>query len=169
MTSTIRPATRDDAPLLLRLIQQSFQTVYDRLGLTPQNFKYHASGFGPEWVLEQMDAGNRFFVLEDAGAACGCVALRPADAAAVELRRLAVLPAHRGKGCGRTLVAHVLAEARRMGARRVTLGMWAADVTLRQWYERLGFVVTETLDHPDLPVPVTHMAMDLPARQPAGG
>ena len=48
---SIREATRDDAPLLLRLIQQSFQTVYDRLGLTPENFKHHASLFGPPWVL----------------------------------------------------------------------------------------------------------------------
>ena len=156
---TIRPATRDDAPLLLRLIQQSFQTVYDRLGLTPENFRYHASGFGPPWVLEQMDAGNRFFVLEDGGEAVGCVALKPEEDGAVQLRRLAVLPAHRGKGYGRRLVDHVLAEARRMGVRRVTLGMWADDVPLRQWYERLGFAVTETRTQPDLPLAVTHMAL----------
>lgn len=167
--AAIREAGRQDATLLLGLMRESFETLYRQVGLTPENWPRHVALVGPEWVLEQMDAGNRFFVLEDGGAACGCVALRPADAAAVELRRLAVLPAHRGKGYGRTLVAHVLAEARRMGAQRVTLGMWAADVALRQWYERLGFAVTETTTYPDLPVPVTHMAMDLPARQPAGG
>ena len=157
----IRPATRDDAPLLLRLIQQSFQTVYDRMGLDRKNFKHHASFFAPAWILEQMDAGNRFYVLEDAGEAVGCVALKSEEGGAVQLRRLAVLPAHRGKGYGRRLVDHVLAEARAAGARRATLGMWSADVPLRQWYERLGFVVTETKTYPDLPLPVTHMAMAL--------
>jgi N-acetylglutamate synthase-like GNAT family acetyltransferase len=156
-----RPATRDDAPLLLRLIQQSFQTAYDRLGLAPENFKRHASLFGPAWILEQMDAGSRFFVLEDAGEAVGCVALKPEEGGAVQMRRLAVLPAHRGKGYGRTLVDHMLAEARRMGARQATLGMWSDDVPLRQWYERLGFTVTETKAEPDLPLSVTHMAMEL--------
>jgi GNAT superfamily N-acetyltransferase len=157
----LRPATRDDAPLLLRIIQQSFQTVYDRLGMTPGNFKHHASLFGPPWILEQMDAGNRFFVLEDAGEPVGCVALKPEEGGVVQLRRLAVLPAHRGKGYGRTLVDHALAEARRMGVRRMTLGMWSDDVPLRQWYERLGFAVTETKTYPDLPLAVTHMAMAL--------
>jgi GNAT superfamily N-acetyltransferase len=157
----LRPATRDDAPLLLRIIQQSFQTVYDRLGMTPGNFKYHASAFEPPWILEQMDAGNRFFVLEDAGEPVGCVALKPEEGGAVQLRRLAVLPVHRGKGYGRTLVDHALAEARRMGARRMTLGMWADDVPLRQWYERLGFAVTETKTYPDMPLAITHMAMAL--------
>jgi ribosomal protein S18 acetylase RimI-like enzyme len=157
----IRPATRDDAPLLLGLIQQSFQTMYDRLGLEPGNFKYHASRFGPEWILEQMDAGNRFFVLEDAGEAAGCVALKPEEGGAVQIRRLAVLPAHRGKGYGRALVDRALAEARATGARQATLGMWSGDATLQQWYERLGFAVTETETHPDLPLPVTHMAMEL--------
>jgi putative acetyltransferase len=157
----IRPATRDDAPLLLGLIQQSFQTVYDRLGLAPENFKYHASVFGPPWVLEQMDAGNRFFVLEDAGEPIGCAALKPEEGGAMQIRRLAVLPAHRGKGYGRMLADHVLAEARRMGAQRATLGMWSDDSPLRQWYERLGFAVTETKTYPDLPLAVTHMALAL--------
>ena len=141
------------------LIRQSFQTVYDRLGMTPENYKHHASLFGPAWILEQMDAGNRFFVLEDAGEPVGCVALKTEEGGAVQLRRLAVLPAHRGKGYGRTLIDHALAEARRMGVRRVMLGMWADDVPLRQWYERLGFAVTETKTQPDLPLAVTHMAL----------
>ncbi|MCX5683233.1 MAG: GNAT family N-acetyltransferase [Planctomycetota bacterium] len=166
MTPAIRPATRDDAPLLLGLIQQAFQTSYDRLGLAPENYKYHASFLKPAWILEQMDAGNRFFVLEDAGEAVGCVALKPEEDGAVQMRRLAVLPAHRGKGYGRRLVDHVLAEARAMGARRATLGMWSADVPLRQWYERLGFAVTETKTYPDLPLPVTHMAMNLGGAAP---
>ena len=159
--AALREAGRQDAPLLLGLIQESFETLYRRVGLTPANFSRHAAHMGPEWVLEQMDTGNRFFILEDSGLACGCVALRPAQAGTVELWRLAVLPAHRRKGYGRMLVAHVMAEARRMGARRVTLGLWATDPELLRWYERRGFAITETKTCPDLPLAVTHMAMDL--------
>ena len=159
--AAIREAGRQDAPLLLGLIQESFETLYRRVGLTAANFSRHAAHMGPEWVLEQMDTGNRFFILEDSGVACGCVALGPAQAGAVELRRLAVLPAHRGRGLGRMLVAHVLTEARRLGARRVTLGLWATDPELRRWYERQGFAVSEVKHYDDLPLPLTHMAMDL--------
>ena len=159
--AAIREAGRQDAPLLLGLIQESFETLYRRVGLTPANFSRHAAHMGPEWVLEQMDTGNRFFILEDSGLACGCVALRTADAGAVELRRLAVLPARRRRGCGQALVAHVVAEARCLGARRIMLGLWATDPELRRWYERRGFAVTETKTYPDLPLAVTHMAMDL--------
>ncbi len=160
---SIRQAAREDAALLLGIIQESFETVYRRLGITPQNWPRHAANMGPEWVLGEMDEGNRFFVLEDCGRACGCIALKQADADAVWLRRLAVLPAHRGKGWGRTLVAHVIAEARRLGARRVTLGMWAGEQELQRWYERQGFVYTETRSYEGLPLPVVHMALDLGA------
>jgi len=159
--AAIREAGRQDAPLLLGLIQESFETLYRRVGLTPANFSRHAAHMGPEWVLEQMDTGNRFFILEDSGLACGCVALRTADAGAVELRRLAVLPARRRRGCGQALVAHVVAEARCLGARRIMLGLWATDPELRRWYERRGFAVTETKTYPDLPLAVTHMAMEV--------
>jgi len=159
--AAIREAGRQDAPLLLGLIQESFETLYRRVGLTPANFSRHAAHMGADWVLEQMDTGNRFFILEDSGLACGCVALRTADAGAVELRRLAVLPARRRRGCGQALVAHVVAEARCLGARRIMLGLWATDPELRRWYERRGFAVTETKTYPDLPLAVTHMAMDL--------
>ena len=158
---SIREATRDDAPLLLRLIQQSFQTVYDRLGLTPGNFKHHASFFGPEWILEQMDSGSRFFILDDAGEPAGCVALKREEDGAIQMRRLGVLPAHRGKGYGRALVDHALAEARQMGVRRVTLGMWATDLPLRRWYESLGFAVTWTEVRADMPLAITHMEISL--------
>jgi len=159
----IRAASRDDAALLLRLIQESFETVYLRLGITAENWPRHAANMGPEWVLGEMDEGNRFFILEDCGQACGCIAMRQADADSVLLRRLAVLPAHRGKGWGRMLVAHVIAEARRLAARRVTLGMWAPEHELRRWYERQGFVYTETRSYEGLPLPVVHMALDLGA------
>lgn len=157
----IREATRDDTPLLLRLIQQSFQTVYDRLGLTPENFKHHASLFEPPWILEQMDSGSRFFILEDAGEAAGCVALKVEEGGAVQMRRLGVLPAHRGKGYGRMLIDHALAEARRMGVQRVTLGMWATDLPLRRWYAGLGFAVSGTEIRADMPLAITHMELSL--------
>lgn len=75
-----------------------------------------------------------------AGAALGCVALRPlGPAGTAEMKRLYVVPAGRGTGLGLALVEAVLGEARRIGYARVvldTLPFMAEAVAL---YRRAGF------------------------------
>ncbi|GAB7357027.1 hypothetical protein MBLNU459_g7853t1 [Dothideomycetes sp. NU459] len=75
--------------------------------------------------------------------ALGCVALRPLGPVSprcCEMKRLYVLPAARGSGAGKALVAGAVAEARRLGYGTVKLdtlpGRMAAAVRM---YEGLGF------------------------------
>lgn len=88
--------------------------------------------------------GGRFDVLCDgAGQVVGSVGLLPLDAARVELRKMYLAPAHRGRGHGRALLEHALAEARRLGFTRVeleTAGVLAAAIAL---YTRHGFTPVE--------------------------
>jgi ribosomal-protein-alanine N-acetyltransferase len=62
----------------------------------------------------------------------------------IHINNLAVLPALRGRGVGTELLRHVLAEARRLGARRATLEVRASNVGAQRLYERLGFVPAGT-------------------------
>lgn len=165
----IREAGREDAATVLGLIQGAFQTVYDRLGLTPAGWPYHAANLKPEAILRNMDEGWRYWVLESPAGPCGCVGLDVPEPGTVKVRRLAVLPSHRHRGLGRRLVDHVLSEARRMGARRAILAMFGDDPDLQHWYERMGFRVTETKAHDGVPVLITHMALDLGAGVASGG
>jgi predicted GNAT family N-acyltransferase len=59
---------------------------------------------------------------------------------------------------GRALVERALADTRRSGASTVSLGIIAAQKELRDWYESIGFIVTETKAFPHLPFHVTLMA-----------
>jgi ribosomal-protein-alanine N-acetyltransferase len=62
----------------------------------------------------------------------------------VHINNVAMRPAYRGQGLGTALLRHVLAEGRRLGARRATLEVRASNIGARRLYERLGFYVAGT-------------------------
>jgi len=62
----------------------------------------------------------------------------------VHINNVAIRPAYRGLGMGTALLQHVLAEGRRLGARRATLEVRASNVGARRLYERLGFYMAGT-------------------------
>ncbi len=62
----------------------------------------------------------------------------------IHINNVAVRPQFRAQGIGTALMRHVLAEARRLGARRATLEVRSSNTDARRLYERLGFYVAAT-------------------------
>ncbi len=62
----------------------------------------------------------------------------------IHINNVALRPACRGLGLGTALMRHVLAEGRRLGARRATLEVRASNGGAIRLYEQLGFVVAGT-------------------------
>jgi RimJ/RimL family protein N-acetyltransferase len=58
---------------------------------------------------------------------------------------IAVDPARQGRGVGRALIEAAIAEARRRGARRLTLRVFSPNERARRLYESAGFVVEGVL------------------------
>jgi len=56
-----------------------------------------------------------------------------------EVRNTAVAESHQGRGIGRRMIEHALAEARGAGVRRVIVATAAADVGNLRFYQRCGF------------------------------
>ena len=158
---TIRPMNTDEVALVTDVLRRSFATAAQRFGLTPENCPRHIAFYTEERLREDLDQGMWFYVLEDDSHICGCVALEPARPGVCYLGRLAVLPQHRSRGLGRTLVRHALAEAGRIGAERVEIGMISADIQLKDWYRQFGFEQTGTKEFPHLPFVVAFMARQL--------
>jgi putative acetyltransferase len=69
----------------------------------------------------------------------GCVALRPLDDEAAEIKRLYVRDAFRRAGVGRTLVADLIARARAAGYARLRLDTHSTMLPAQNLYRSFGF------------------------------
>jgi len=83
---------------------------------------------------------GRLLVATDDTRLAGCVALRPIDDHACELKRLYVRPAYRGTGLGRKLAETVIAAARNIGYAKIRLHTLPVMKEAFQLYQSLGFV-----------------------------
>ena len=158
----IRVATQKDIALLTEIIRTSFKDVAEHFGLTQENCPKHASNCTTEWIKKDMDRGGvTYFILDEAGCASGCVALERANSELSYLERLAVLPDRRQRGLGKALVDHAFKDVKRAGARRVNIGIIAAQTELKNWYQKIGFVETETKQFAHLPFRVRFMSYEI--------
>lgn len=69
----------------------------------------------------------------------------PSHAHVLRINGLAVAPASQGGGVGRALVGAAVEEARRRGARKLSLRVLAPNAKARRLYESCGFVVEGVL------------------------
>lgn len=82
---------------------------------------------------------GRLLLASYEGRCAGCVALRPLDARACEMKRMFVYDHFRGKGVGRALAAAVIREARAIDYLTMRLDTSIRQVEAIKLYEKLGF------------------------------
>jgi putative acetyltransferase len=88
---------------------------------------------------EVTDGRGAFVIVYKDGTPIGCGALRLLDSETGELKRMYVVPALRGKGLGRRLVAALEAEARALGVRRLVLETGTRQAAALALYRATGF------------------------------
>lgn len=142
---TLRRATLDDASAIGHIHVESWNVAYR--GIMPDDViartdlayrtRFWAERIAdPEWPV---------FVIEEDGqrvAFCQMVPSRDPDddpARVGHTTSIHVLPHLRGRGHGRALVDHVLAEFQRRGFIEVTLWVLEQNSPARKFYERYGF------------------------------
>jgi N-acetylglutamate synthase-like GNAT family acetyltransferase len=161
MEFLIRDATKDDIPLLTKLIRDSFRDVALRFNLTYENCPTHPSHCTTEWIESALKKGINYYILERKNIPCGCVALEQAQPNVFYLERLSVLPQFRRNGFGEAMVSHGVNEAKKLGAHRVEIGIISDQTELKEWYKKFGFSVKSETRFEHLPFKVTFMLREL--------
>lgn len=103
-------------------------------------------GFEQELIAlpgDYAQPGGLLLLAKEKGNRAGCVAVRPLDATACEMKRLYVRPAFRGAGLGRRLAEAAVAHARAASYRRICLDTLPNMVEARRLYGSLGFTPCE--------------------------
>jgi GNAT superfamily N-acetyltransferase len=105
--------------------------------------------------------GGHIFMAYAGAEAVGCVALIPMRNGVYELSKMAVSPHLRGRGIGRRLLQHAIAEARSLGVSSLFLGSNTRLKDAVHLYESVGFrhVKPETL--PPMPYSRADVFMEL--------
>jgi ribosomal protein S18 acetylase RimI-like enzyme len=94
----------------------------------------------PEAELAELPGGYEAILLARTGEVIvGCVALRPLEEDACEMKRLYVRPSGRGSGAGRALVEASIARARELGYATMRLDTLPTMNAARSLYVSLGF------------------------------
>lgn len=84
--------------------------------------------------------GGVFYVLEaKAGSVVGSYGLYPMEPGTCELRKMYLHRDYRGRGLGKLMLEHALAETRRLGFKTVTLETASVLKEAIRLYERYGF------------------------------
>ncbi|WP_408069326.1 GNAT family N-acetyltransferase [Butyrivibrio sp. JL13D10] len=138
----IREVKREDIGECLNIIRQSFITVADEFGFTPENApRFTAFATTEDRLIWQMDNENRLmYIYEQEGVPCGYYSLLMQENEECELNNLSVLPEYRHLGIGKKLLEHAYESARNAGCKAINIGIVEENVVLRRWYEQNGAV-----------------------------
>ena len=161
----IRDANKADKDILIALIRDSFTDVAEKFDLTAENCPKFPAFNAKERIEGDFERGLKFYILEENGQACGCVALEKAGSDTCYLGRLAVLPKYRNRGFGKALVNHLFEQAGKTGIKRVEIGTISKHRKLKNWYKKFGFKQSRTKKFDHLPFTVAFMYKELNRKQ----
>ncbi len=108
-----------------------------------------------------LQPGGRIYFATREEEILGCCALIVNGPGSYELAKMAVREDLRNQGIGRVLIAHVIAAARKNGARKVTLETSSKLANAIHVYEVSGFVHIDSADHEPSPYQRADVFMEM--------
>ena len=136
----IRVAASSDEEALAAIDRATWSSVTSPAPPPGKGWTFFDDRSRPEDVLVALDGGE----------VAGYARIQPVSplestSHVLQVNGIAVDPARQRRGVGRALIEAAAVEARRRGARRLTLRVLGANEGARQLYESAGFVVEGVL------------------------
>jgi ribosomal protein S18 acetylase RimI-like enzyme len=127
-----------DSPAQIGAVRELFLEYAKSLGfsLCFQSFDAELAGLPGDYAPPE----GRLLLAQHDGQIAGCVALHKLEPGIGEMKRLYLRPQFRGKGLGRVLADHIIAEARQIGYERIRLD--TVEPVMKDavaMYRRIGF------------------------------
>lgn len=160
----IREIKQEDIEECVAVIRESFQTVADELGFTPDNApRFTAFATTVERLSAQLadDRRKMYAYYGEEEEIAGYYSLQLQEHGECELNNLCVLPRYRHKYIGYSLVQDAFAKAKVFGCIKMNIGIVEENVRLRRWYEMLGFCHIDTKKFDFFPFTCGYMERDL--------
>lgn len=92
-----------------------------------------------EKLVRAYCAESRICVLENSEGVTGVLVLFPLEETVIEIKNIAVAENARGKGLGKKLIFHALAEAKRLGFCKAVIGTGNSSLGQLALYQKCGF------------------------------
>ena len=142
---SIRKATSSDIPLIRELTFKVWPQTYKAL-LTPEQIEYMLGLMYSESSLaDQMEGGILFIVINSGQVPVGFAAYGETGLRLWKLHKLYVLQSQQGKGAGRFVIDHIIAEIKKDSAEALQLQV-KRDNPAQHFYKKLGFEIIEEKD-----------------------
>ncbi len=146
----------------VRVIRASFKTVAEEFNITPLNAPAHPSNITFEKLKESMEKGLSMSGLYYRNNIIGFIGIeKSGDEGIYYLEKLAVLPDYRHKGFGKVLIDHAAGIIKKLGGRKISIGIIDGHKVLKTWYGNYGFIEKSVKTYEHLPFKVCFMEKEL--------
>ena len=159
----IKQISKENIPECVSVIRESFLTVADEFGFTPENApRFTAFSTNAERLCWQYDNENRpMFAYFNDEKIVGYYSVLIFENNECELNNLCVLPEFRHGKIGKKLLCDAFLQAKKSGCTKMKIGIVEENVRLRKWYEKYGFVHTGTEKFDFFPFTCGYMEIEI--------
>ncbi len=143
----IRIATKLDIPVISELAEKTWWPSYSQIISDEQIGFMLQDMYSAESLLEQMNAGIEFLIVERENMALGFAAYSLVDTQnqVFKLHKLYVLPSEQGLGTGKKLIDEVSSSAKLKGGKILELNVNRGNPA-QHFYKKMAFDIYQTLD-----------------------
>lgn len=146
LTYTVRkPGTREEWDIVKKLLVAYKHEFNDDTCFT--SFEEELANI--ESYYDSDDKLKLVAVSDVDGSLAGCVAFKTILPGIAEMKRLYVVPSHRGRQLGRRLTEAVIHYARQGGYQKIVLDTMLEMKAAQQLYHQLGFSIIASYNHQD--------------------